>query len=148
MEEAHGGWYLAHYLQEKNSFVSCVSWTDFMAKPDRPVSDQTKSPCVCRNLTCVHLKISVSGHNICKKEVLYMLWIKIMNNWYIINIPTQDACIPILKFENFMPQNFFCAFETYLIHVNSRNVLFLYGKIPIMLILYFSVNKDSHTVTE
>lgn len=31
MEEAHGGLYLAHYLQEKNSFVSCVSWTDFMA---------------------------------------------------------------------------------------------------------------------
>lgn len=70
MEEAHGGLYLAHYLQEKNSFVSCVSWTDFMAKPDKPVSDQTKSPCVCRNLTCVHLVILVSGHIICKKEVL------------------------------------------------------------------------------
>lgn len=42
VEEAHGGLYLAHYLQVKNSFVSCMSWADFMAKPDRPVSDRTK----------------------------------------------------------------------------------------------------------
>lgn len=38
-----GGLYLAHYVQVKNPFVNCMSSTDFMEKPDRPVSDQTKS---------------------------------------------------------------------------------------------------------
>lgn len=32
-----------------------VSWTDFMVKPDRPVPDGTKSPCISRNLICGHL---------------------------------------------------------------------------------------------
>lgn len=83
MEEAHGGLYLAHYLQAKNSFVSCMSWADFMAKPDWPVSDQTK-PLVFAGIWLVYTwEVLVSGPISHRKRVL----VYIMNKNYAKLIP-------------------------------------------------------------
>lgn len=54
-----GGLYLAHYLQAKNSFVSCMSSADFMAEPDR-LSLTKQSPSYLQEFDWCTLKRSWS----------------------------------------------------------------------------------------